>query len=322
MRHFAAATFLFFSACRTPAPAPPPPVEEVPPPVPTAEERACLGAIEQAGARLASDEFRGCERDSDCQGVSPLLSGRCGTFANAKRFDEHLDEFRAQTQTCRPVVQIMPRCVRLQPVCRANRCEGEPIATIPDECDELGKALAADADRANTCQADEDCASLGEDERPTSTAFLAASLERQEKLARACGTIPPLLSSVRRMPSDAFCVAGRCSNERAAAKFTTVVRDRLPITRPKFESDCLGEQFLASFKQHHPRGREWLLSFVANIDEEGRANQFEFQVPDDLSVEAQHALASRIAQCRAEPARYRGKPIAVRHRTTIKWLRR
>lgn len=141
---------------------------------PSADHRACLDAITRSGERLASDEFATCARDSDCRGVSALLSGHCGTIANAKVFDAHLEEFRAQTATCGPVLQLAPACLRLQPVCRESRCAGEPISEMPDECAELRASLEADAEKANTCSVDAEC-TLTERDRPTTVAFVAAA---------------------------------------------------------------------------------------------------------------------------------------------------
>lgn len=295
-----------------------PPLPTDAPLEPNAVERSCMDAISNAGALLASEEFTTCQRDSDCRGISPLLSGRCETVANAKVFEAHLDDFRAQTATCDPVVQLVPRCVRLQPVCRAGRCAGEPISELPDECAELRSALEVDADRENTCAVDAECTVM-EDDRPTSVAFLAASIDRQEALARACGTAPPMLFVAHEAPTEAFCVMNRCVTEKANPKFTTVVKDRRRFTPPEIDTDCVTAQFTDAFKNLHRR-REWFVEFVANLDANGRLNQYEFIAPVGLSLQAQRALASRLSDCRAQPARYRGKPIAIRKRMRIKWV--
>lgn len=301
---------------------PPKPVEPEKPAEPTEGEQACLEAIARTGERLASDEFAGCERDSDCRGVSALLSGHCDTVANAQVFDAHLEEFRAQTATCDPVVQLVPRCLRLQPVCRGGRCAAEPRSELPDECAELGAALARDAQAANTCQVDAECAVVLPDERPTSVAFVSASLERREQLARACGTVPAVLFLARPQATEAFCVSGRCVTEKANPQFTTVVRSKRSMLPPELDTECIKDQFLAAFTDPRQfRGREWSVDFIANLDTTGRFNQFEFVLPQDLSLEAQRSLAARLSVCRArQPARHRGKPVAIRHHIRIRWI--
>lgn len=287
---------------------------------PSATERACLDALTLNGSRLDSAEFTACERDLDCRGVSALLSGRCGAVVNARVFDSHLTEFAQQTATCDPVLQLVPRCPHLRPVCRAHVCAEEAVAELPDECAEQRAALIASADTANRCELDAQCTVL--EDRPTSVEFAASSLDQQEHLAQACGTVPPKLFLVRPETTEAFCVSGRCVSEKASPQFTTVVRDRHAFTRPEFDSTCLKDQFLASFTNEDwiRRQREWLLSYWVNLDANGHQNQFEFLVPANLSLAAQRSFAARLGTCRAKPALYRGKPMAIRHRVTIKWI--
>lgn len=285
---------------------------------PSEVERACLEAISRAGERLATDEFAACTRDSDCRPISPLLSGHCGTVANARVFDAHLEDFQAQTAICDPAVQLVPKCIQLQSVCRQERCTGEPISELPDECAELRAAFEKDADKANTCQLDSDCSVFGTD-RPATEAFLSSSLDRQEQLARACGTVLPSLFVVRPVPTEVFCVAGRCVTEKASPHFTTVVQSRRAITPPVLDHACITEKFISAFTNLRRR-REWLVQFVSNLDVTGRQNQFEFIHPADLSVDAQSALASRLSECRSKPALFRGKPIAIREVFRIRWI--
>jgi hypothetical protein len=286
---------------------------------PNASERACLEAITRTSERLGSAEFSFCGRDSDCQGISPLLTGHCGTVANAAVFDAHLEEFKAQTELCDPVVQLVPRCLSLRPVCREQRCVTEPVSVLPEECTEQRAVLEADAQKANTCETDTECTVL--EKIPTSAAFALASLDRREALARDCGTVPPDLFGARPQPPEAFCIEHRCVTEKASANFTTVVRSK-SFKRPEFEARCITDQFLASMTNQHPRGGQFTLAYAVTIDTQGRQNQFEFLEPAQLSLDAQRALASRLRECRAQPAQSRGKPVAVRHVLHIQWIRK
>ena len=286
---------------------------------PTAVERACLESLTRTSERLASPEFASCRRDSECQGVSPLLTGHCGTVANAAAFDAHLGEFKAQTELCDPVVQLVPRCVPLRPVCQNERCVTEPISVLPEECAEQKAALEADAQKANTCETDAECTVLAE--RPTSAAFTLASLDRRERLARDCGTVPPDLFGARPPPVEAFCVERRCVSEKANPQFTTVVRTQT-FKKPQLDPECIKDQFLAALGGDGPRAKQWELVYVASLDTSGRQNQFQFQVPADLSLAAQRALASRLTECRAQPAQVRGKPVAIRYVFHIRWVRK
>ena len=304
------------AASPTPAPAPLPVKEAEPNPV----ERACLEQISRSGERLASEEFATCARDSDCRGISALLSGLCGTIANARRFDAHLDEFQTQTAICDPVVQLVPRCLRLRPVCREGRCAGEPVSEMPDECTELRASLEADAQKANTCNVDAEC-TVTENDRPTSVAFRAGALDRQEALARACGTVPSLLYVVRHQPIESFCVNQRCMTEKSNPQFTTVVHDTA-FRPPELDRECIIRQFKAAFTDWRKLvdRKRWSIDYFASLDARGRQNQFEFVAPADLSLETQRALASRLIECRAKPATWRGKPIAIRERFRITWI--
>lgn len=310
------------AGCATKTTTAPPPAPPRKPSEPSVTERACLAALDETNERFAAPELVRCEHDLDCRAVAPLVSGRCNVFANAAAFEAQREAIRAQVATCEPVVQVVPRCPRLRPTCQSGRCAGEPISELPDECTELTESLLTDAKKGNACQLDEECTVLGG--TPTSVAFVSASLERREHLARACGTVPPPLFAVKEATEEAFCVAGRCVSERASPQFTTVVRGKRQLVPPELDHECIKDRFLATFRdprEFYVRPREWVLVYVANLDTEGRQNQFEFVVPSGLSVEAQHAFASRLSECRAkQPARYRGKPIAIRERFTIHWI--
>jgi hypothetical protein len=239
---------------------------------------------------------------------------------NVKAFEAHLAQFEAQTKTCAPVVQVVPRCLKLQPVCRAQRCTAEPVAELPDECAELRAALEADASSANTCSDDAQCTLL--EDRPTTVAFAAAALDRREKLARACGTVEPDLFVVAPPPVETFCLERRCVSGKADPKFTTVVRDTI-FVRPEPDVECIKDAFLGAFDRPErlQRKRRWDLKFTVSLDAEGRMNQFEFLEPANLSPAAQRAFAWRLHQCKAKsPALRRGKPVAIRYTPTIRWI--
>lgn len=290
--------FVVLTGCATVTQSPPPEVD-------------CLGPVKKA---LASQALTACQRDSDCRGVSALLSGQCGSVVNEKAFSAHLAQFEAQAKTCAPAVQVMPECARVQPVCRAQRCTAEPVAERP-ECTDLRNPLEADAIYGNDgCAQDSECTLLFD--RPTTVAFATSALSRREEVARACGTAAPPLFLVPYYGDEAFCVKRRCTSDLGSDE----ERD-WSITRPDLKVDCLRAKYreIVSPTETLRGWRRVELSFSATADTEGRLNELELRVPR-LAPELQLAFARKLHECRADPARRGGKPISVRLRTRITWM--
>ena len=118
-------------------------------------------------------------------------------------------------------------------------------------------------------------------------------------------------------------MTGRCVTEKASPQFTTVVRERRSVTRPELDVECIVREFTDAIRDldRLTRVRHWEMSFVANLDTEGRMNQFEFLVPATLTTAAQQAFAARLHSCKArQPALVRGRPVAIRHHVHLRWM--
>jgi hypothetical protein len=285
-------------------------VSAPPPPTPSQEERACIDAMAEVGASLASEHLTACEFDVDCRHVAPVVAGRCGVFVNADAFELNRVAFAAAGAACDGVVQVVPRCMAQRPACRAGRCVGDAVSQSPDECAERKAAWLGKAVKRNACSADSQCVAL-EGGEATSVGFFRQSARERDALSLACGVVESDLFTVPAQTEEVFCVEGSCATGR---KFTTVVREP-QLTRPEFDRRCVIDAFFRVVSRQETRRAR--LSFKSNLGVDGRMRQFEFLEPATLPVEAQAAFAAHLSTCRVEPARRKKQAIPIRWTLTI-----
>lgn len=270
-------------------------------------ERACFDAVRSNAVLL--EELKHCEADVDCREVASLVAGHCGTFVNELAFTAQRETVSENLHACDSIPQVVFPCPKLRAACRQNRCEGEPIAEIPEECSEQTAALTTAAAASRACTEDQQCGLfLGV---ATTNEWLGANVKPRSALSLACGTtleplfaIPPPGPRLGEAPFP-ICNAGRCEVLDGTEKFTTTVSaksDSLEVTQP---DECINS-FVRSL-----HGRLVNLSFRVSIARDGSLNQFEFFEPESLSPAAARLFAYQLHQCRMPVVRG-GHPVSVR----------
>lgn len=280
---------------------------------PSAEAMACAAATEQTSGLMGDADSTGCTHDLDCQEVSALLAGRCGVFVNAKQFASRRAEYSSRIAACDALTQVVPRCPALQPVCLEERCQGQTVAAIDDECTERREALVAEAKKDNRCTTDTDCVLF--ETVPTSTHFVEENLEARGKLARACGSVSTQLFETEALEPEAYRVDSQCAAIKPSAGMVATIKGARPFERAELDSECMRKAVTGSFHNFNRVPDHWAFTVRLNVSAVGVLNQFDFIEPGNWPEATQRAVAWRLHQCtNNKPMRVRGKPKASRWR--------